>query len=426
MHIVFLTHYFPPESNAPAVRTFENAKRWVGWGHRVTVITCAPNHPDGILYPGYRNRFRQWDEIDGIGILRVITFLSANAGFFKRTLNYVSFMLSAVLFCGRVKDVDMVISTSPQFFCGMAGYFVSRMKRRPWILEIRDLWPASIEALGAIRHRTVIRLLERLERFLYRKADHTVSLTQSFKNHIAGKGVRLQDISVITNGADLKRFSVPAGDNSVREMLNLNGKFIISYIGTLGMAHGLHTILRAADLLKSRADILFLIMGNGAERDSLLREKEARALENVLILPQQPIEKVPGFIAASDACAVLLRKKDIFKTVIPSKIFEAMAMARPIILGVEGECRQVVEKANCAVFIDPEDHDQLARAALQLHHAPGLCSFLGQNGRSFVREHFDREKLAWGYLNIVKRVHVAGAHSIVRGCGYAGRSAAGG
>ena len=384
----------------------------------LTVITCAPNHPEGILYAGYKNRLCQWDGVDDIRILRVITFLSANSGFFRRTLNYISFLLAAILFCSRVKHVDLVISTSPQFFCGMAGYFVSRIKSCPWILEIRDLWPASIEALGAIRHKAVLRLLERLERFLYLKADHTVSLTQSFKRHIVEKGVLPQNVSVITNGADLQRFKVLPRQNSVRETFNLDGRFVISYIGTVGMAHGLDTVLKAAGLLKSRREILFLIMGNGAERDCLWEEKEARSLENVLILPRQPMEKVPRFVAASDACMVLLKKKDIFRTVIPSKIFEAMAMARPIILGVEGECREIVEKASCGICIDPEDHKQLAEAALQLYHDPELSRSLGQSGREFVQMHFDRERLARGYLNVIQKVKVSDRENRIQYYGY--------
>jgi hypothetical protein len=184
MHMLFLTHYFPPEVNAPASRTYENAKRWIKEGHQVTVITCTPNHPTGVVYPGYKNRLWQWDEKDGIRVLRVKTYLSANKGFAKRILNYVSYMFSAMVFCLRVGRVDIVVSTSPQFFCGLAGYFVSRIKRRPWVLEIRDLWPESIIAVGAVKSRTMIGMLQGLETWMYRKADRIVALTNAFKRHI--------------------------------------------------------------------------------------------------------------------------------------------------------------------------------------------------------------------------------------------------
>lgn len=405
MHILFLTHYFPPEVNAPASRTFENARRWVKEGHRVTVITCAPNHPRGVLYPGYRNRFRQRETILGIRVLRVKTYLSANAGFLGRIVNYLSYMLSATLFSPLVKNVDVVISTSPQFFCGMTGYWVSRLKRTPWVLEIRDLWPESIIAVGAIRERALIRFLEGLETFLYRHADHLVSVTHSFKKHIMRRGVPGERISVITNGADLEQYGPLPKQNGVRESLGLDREFMASYIGTHGMAHGLDTVLRAAELLKDREQVRFLLVGGGAERVNLLRQKESLGLSNVIMLPQQPKEMMPSFLAASDACMVLLKKQDLFKTVIPSKIFEAMAMERPVILGVEGESRAIIEAAGCGVCIEPGNHHQLAETVLLLSHDEGRVRELGKQGRRFVIEKYNRDRLASDYLRLIQSVH---------------------
>ncbi len=410
MHILFLTHYFPPEVNAPASRTFENAKRWVKAGHQVTVVTCAPNHPKGILYPGYSNRIRQWEEMDGIKVLRVMTYLSANQGFLKRTLNYLSFMVSASALSPLVSDVDLVISTSPQFFCGMGGLWVSVMKRCPWVLEIRDLWPESIIAVGAIKDRKVIQLLEGIESFLYLNADHIISVTHSFKRHIRARGVPSEAISVLTNGADLQQFQPGPRENSIRKELGLDGKFVASYVGTHGMAHGLDTVLHAADLLRDRDQIVFLLVGDGAERDNLLRRKDALQMKNVLMLPQQPKERMPEFLAASDACMVLLKRQDLFKTVIPSKIFEAMAMERPIILGVEGESKRIVEEGGCGIAIEPENHHELAEAVLRLDNDPGLMTRLGDNGRKFVMENYDRDVLAKRYLGVVESLVESGAN----------------
>jgi glycosyltransferase involved in cell wall biosynthesis len=409
LHILFFTHYFPPEVNAPASRTFENAKRWVKEGHQVTVVTCAPNHPRGVLYPGYENRIRQWDEIDGIKVLRVITYLSANKGFLKRTLNYLSFMFSSTMLSPLVGSVDLVISTSPQFFCGMSGYWASRIKQCPWVLEIRDLWPESIIAVGAVRRRKVIDSLEGLESFLYKNADHIVAVTRAFKRHIMARGVPAERISVLTNGADLERYQPLPKQNSARMELGLNGKFVASYLGTHGMAHGLGTVLRAADLLRDRENIVFLLAGDGAERDNLLRQKEALKLDNVLMLPQQPKERMPELLAASDASMVLLRKTDLFKTVIPSKIFEAMAMERPVILGVDGETKEIIEEADCGVCIEPENHHQLAEAVLALSNDPTLLQRLGRNGKTTVTSCYDREKLAGEYLQVLQDVAVSGA-----------------
>ncbi len=407
MHILFLTHYFPPEVNAPASRTFENAKRWVGAGHKVTVLTCAPNHPRGILYPGYKNRLFQWDTLEGIRILRVFTFLSPNAGFTRRALSYLSFMLSAAIFCPLVSEIDIVVSTSPQFFCGMAGLWVSRLKRKPWVLEIRDLWPESIRAVGQAINPIMIRCLEGLQTFLYKRADLIISVTHSFKQHIAKKGISGERISVLTNGVDLEHFQPVSKKELVRggnAHAELAGKFVVSYIGTHGMAHGLETVLRAAEILRSYGDILFLLIGDGAERDRLLRKRNEAGLENVLMLPQQPKEKMPEFLALSDACMILLKKRDLFKMVIPSKIFEAMGMERPVILGVAGESQGIVEEADCGICIEPENPQQLADAVLKLFNDPELAAGMGRNGRRRVIAAYNREALAGTYLGILDRV----------------------
>ena len=297
MHILFLTHYFPPEVNAPASRTFENTKRWVEAGHKVTVLTCAPNHPRGILYPGYKNRLFQWDTLAGIRILRVFTFLSPNAGFMRRTINYFSYMLSATLLCTLVAEVDIVVSTSPQFFCGMAGLWVSMLKRKPWVLEIRDLWPESIMAVRQVINPILIDFLEGLTTFLYKSADHIISVTHSFTQHITKRGIPGERISVLTNGADLAHFQPVSKKDFIRRgnwHAELAGKFVVSYIGTHGMAHGLETVLMAAEILRPNDRILFLLLGDGAEREKLLNKRNRAGLENVLMLPQQPRERCRG------------------------------------------------------------------------------------------------------------------------------------
>jgi glycosyltransferase involved in cell wall biosynthesis len=406
MHILFLTHYFPPEVNAPASRTYENALRWVKNGHQVTVMTCAPNHPQGVLYPGYDNRWTMPETLDGIQVLRIKTYLSANRGVIKRILNYVSYMISAIFFCPMVKHADVVVSTSPQFFCGMAGYFVARIKRVPWVLEIRDLWPESIIAVGAIRNRRVIGFLEGIESFLYRKADHVIALTRAFKKHILKRGVPDDRISVVTNGADLDRFRPHCRVNGFRSAHHLEDKFVLSYVGTHGMAHGLSSVLRAANRLRHRRDIVFLLVGDGAERDHLLEIKSNMQLSNVLMLPQQPKEMMPAIIAASDVCMVLLKDSPLFRTVIPSKLFEAMAMQRAIILGVKGESQQIIETGQCGICIEPESDLELAQASVKLAEDHQLKDELGSRGLRFVRRHFSRDALADDCLAILTRFSV--------------------
>jgi glycosyltransferase involved in cell wall biosynthesis len=357
------------------------------------------------VYQGYENRFYQWNSIEGIRVLRVKTYVTANEGFLKRTLNYISYMVSAIVFSPLVRQVDVVVSTSPQFFCGMAGYFVSRLKRKKWILEIRDLWPEGIVALGALKQRQVIAVLEALERFLYIKADHIVVVTHAFKGHIIKKGVPPDHITVITNGVDIEAYQPLPRDNDVSRRYGFEGKFLVSYIGNHGMSQALSTALRAAKMLENERDILFLLVGDGAERETLLKEKERLNLTNLLMLPLQPKDKMPQFLAASDACMVLLRKDDLFKSIIPSKIFEIMAMERPIIIGVDGESREIIEAAESGVFAEPENHEQLAQTVLKLSRDREYLSLLGANGRKYVIQHYNRDSLANVYLKTLSDVY---------------------
>lgn len=405
MRILFLSHYFPPEVNAPASRTYEHCKQWVKDGHEVTVVTCAPNHPRGIVYEGYRNALFQREDKDGIRIVRVWTYVTANEGFLKRTINYLSYMVSAIVVSPFLASCDVVVSTSPQFFNGLAGYVVSRLKRMPWVLEIRDLWPESIVAVGAITSRPIIRVLEWLERFAYRKASHLVVVTDAFKTHMVKLGIPIEKVTVIKNGADLSLYRRPAhGHEALAKELGLEDKFVASYFGTHGMAHHLETVLEAADRLRGYPEIVFLLVGDGAERKRLLDLREAMTLSNVVMLEQQPKERMPEFWSLSNVSLVLLKKSDLFKTVLPSKIFESMAMEKPIILGVEGESADLVQASGGGVCIPPEDAVALAAQVLKLSRDPGLCQQLGANGRAYVLQHFDRAKLAQRYLSLLSTV----------------------
>ncbi len=394
MHILFLSHYFPPEVNAPASRTFEHCRQWVRDGHRVTVVTCAPNHPRGQVYPGYRNRLFTREEKDGITIVRVWTYVTANEGFLKRTLNYLSYMAAAIVTAPFLQKADVVISTSPQFFNGLAGYVVSRMKRTPWVLEIRDLWPESILAVGAIKNRFIIHLLEWLELFAYRQADRIVPVTDAFQRYIQGKGIPKEKITVIKNGADLTLYKPVTGTNRLAESLGVQGKFVAAYLGTHGMAHHLETVLHAAQRLREYPDIVLVLAGDGAERQRLAALRDELGLDNVLMLDQQPKEQMPWLWALSDVSLILLKKSDLFKTVIPSKIFESMAMEKPIILGVEGESADIVRAADAGYCIEPENAEELADRLLQLRESEDLRGRFGRNGRIHVRAHYDRLVLA--------------------------------
>ncbi|MBH0201202.1 MAG: glycosyltransferase family 4 protein, partial [Nitrospira sp.] len=352
----------------------------------------------------YRNRIYQRETKDGISVVRIWTFVTANEGFLKRTLNYISYMCSAVLVSIFLPKADIVLSTSPQFFNGLAGYLVSKLRKIPWVLEIRDLWPESIVAVGAIKSPAIITLLDWIERFAYRKADRIVPVTDSFKAYMLGRGIDAGKINVVKNGVDLAQYAPHEGASALAEELGVRGKFVVSYFGTHGMAHHLETIFHAAHRLSGSKNIVFLMVGDGAERRALLQMRNDMALGNVMMLDQQPKSRMREFWALSDVSLVLLKKSDLFKTVIPSKIFESLAMAKPIILGVEGESADLLRAAKAGICIEPEQADDLAAQVLELSQNAERCQQLGRNGRRYVMEHFDRIVLARKLASVLETV----------------------
>lgn len=401
MRIVFFSHYYPPEVNAPATRTSEHCREWVRSGHQVTVVTCAPNHPSGKIYPGYRNWLFQRETIDGVEVVRVWTFLAANEGFLLRILNYVSYLVSATIALPWLPRPDVIVSTSPQFFCGLTGFAAMVLRRVPWVLEIRDLWPESIITVGAMRKGILIRFLERLEALAYRRAHRVVAVTDSFVPHIAERSGDAAKITVIKNGVDLTRFNRSGSRDEAKRALGLECKFVAAYVGTHGVAHGLDTILQAARLLADDPRIMFLMVGDGAERARLVARAEELGLANVRFLGQRPASEMPTVWGATDAGLILLRRNDLFKKVLPSKMFEAMAMECPIVLGVEGEAKELLYAAGAGIAITPESAEELAAAVVRLAGDAEFAARLGRSGKAHVRAHYDRAKLAQRYLELL-------------------------
>lgn len=400
MHILFLTHYFPPEVNAPATRTYEHCRRWVESGHQVTVITCAPNCPQGVVFEGFRNAWRSEELVDGIRVIRVWTYIAANKGFARRILNYLSYMLIATLHAARVANVDMVVATSPQFFCGWAGVLTRWIKRKPLVLEIRDLWPDSILAVGAMRKSPLIRFLEWLERRMYAAATHIVTVGNDYRSGMVSKGVAWNKISVVPNGVDPSEFRFTGDRDAFRRRSGLEGRFVCGYVGTVGMAHGLEVVLRAAELAKAqqRDDLLFWIVGDGARRSELQTEANRLGLDNVVFAGLLPKSQMPAVISACDAFLVHLRGSELFSTVLPSKIFEAMALEVPIICGVRGQAQDIVCESGAGVAMTPdvagELLDRIATIRTRGRQAFGARQYLARN--------FDRDRLAFEMLDILK------------------------
>ncbi len=405
MRILFLSHYFPPEVNAPASRTHEHCREWVRQGHDVTVITGVPNHPRGVLFEGYENRLVQEEDVDGIRVIRTWMFLSANEGFLRRISNYVLFAVTASLLSFKAERPDVVVATSPQFFCGLAGVLVSRLRGAPFVLEVRDLWPESIAQLGQLRRGRLLRTLERVETLLYRSAAGIVVNTGAFIDHIAARGVAPEKIELVYNGIDPTLFRSQPPDDALLRKHGLKDKYLVAYIGTLGLAHGVETLLDAAERLRDHRDVHFLIIGDGAAREGLAAEAARRDLANVTLLGLRPRSEIPGWIASIDLLVVLLRNLDIFRSVIPSKIFEFCAQERPVIVSSpRGEIRRLIEAADAARFVDAEQPEALAEMILACRRAPEETAAMARRGREWVETEFVRDDLARRMLSFMQQV----------------------
>ncbi len=406
MHILFLSDNFPPEVNAPASRTFEHCREWVKAGHQVTVITCAPNFPRGEVFGGYRNRLWQEEEMSGICVVRVWTYITANEGFLKRILDYMSFMLSGFLAALFVRKVDIVVGTSPQFFTAVAAFMTSLLKRRPWIFELRDIWPESIRTVGAMRSSRVFDLLEKLELFLYRRADAIVAVTNAFRDNLIARGIDGGKIFVVTNGVDTSRFAPREKDPQLVAKFGLQGKFVAGYIGTHGMAHALETILEAASKIRTEAGgdrFRFLFLGDGSKKAVLVARAAEDGLDNVIFVDTVPKDEVVRYWSLLDASIIHLRRSPLFETVIPSKLFECMGMGIPVLHGVRGESAMIATQAQVGMTFEPENADDLCRVLNFLVSEPEVLQKLRDNG-PLAAVKYDRLVLAQNMLTIIQGV----------------------
>ncbi|MFT5488344.1 MAG: colanic acid biosynthesis glycosyl transferase WcaI [Paracoccaceae bacterium] len=402
MKILFLTENYPPETNAAANRVHERAKFWAEWGHDVTVITCAPNFPKGRLHDGYANKWYQTSVMDGIRVVRVKTYITANAGVARRMLDFLSFMITGFVASLFQKRPDVVVATSPQFFTAVAGWAVGLCRRRPFVLELGDIWPASIIAVGAMEPSFMIRMLERLELFLYRQSAAIVALTPKFKENLVGRGIDGDKIPIVINGVDTDRFQETPRDDALSAEWGLKDRFVIGYIGTHGMAHGLANVLDAAEQLRGNDRVTFLFVGDGAERDALMSRAAQEGLDNVQFIASQPRESMPSIWSVCDVALVHLRDSVVFSEVIPSKIFEAMAMGLPTLLvAPKGVASDIVLSTRSGVWVPAEQPDRLAHIAARLADKPRLLDMLGRNG-SAVSGRFSRRRQAEEMMQVLE------------------------
>ena len=398
MKILFLTDNFPPEVNAPATRTYEHCLEWIKRGAEVTVITCNPNFPHGNIYKGYKNKLYQVEQIEGIRVIRVWSYMTANKGFIKRVVDYLSYAFSAFI-AGLFQKFDVIVATSPQFFTTWAGWSLSKIKRKPWIFELRDIWPESLKTVGAMSDKKILNRLEKIELALYKDASRVIAVTDAFKKNLINRGIHSKKISVVTNGSNNELFEVSSKDKTLLKSLNLTNKFIVGYIGTHGMAHSLDFIIKSIRKVKDR-EIHFLFIGDGAIKNEVIELAHRLELKNITFLDSIAKEEVPKYLSICDISLAPLKKKDNFKTVIPSKIFEASAMGKPTLLGVQGEAQEIIEQYNAGLCFIPEDENDFLLKLQQIKEKEIYLSC--QEGCAILAKMYDRKKLAKEMLDIIK------------------------
>lgn len=404
MRILILTQYYPPEVGAPQNRLSDLAKRLAEFGHVVTVLTALPNYPKGEIYEGYRGYVVMEEWAKGVRVIRAWIYTTKGRSFIKRLMNYFSFVLSSLAVgMWKVGRQDIVIVESPPLFLGLSGFFLSRLKRARLVFNVSDLWPESAVAMGFLRNKFIIDLSKWLEEFLYRHSHLITGQTQGIVDSIQSRFPN-KSVSLITNGVDVESFGPLLEDHEKEKKkgeFGVEGKFIVGYAGLHGFAQGLETIIQVAQILVEYEDIRFVFFGDGPEKEKLVQLASQVRLTNVHFYPPQPVSCMPKIISVFDVALVPLKRLELFKGALPSKMFEAMAAAVPLITSVNGEARTLVDKAQAGLYVEPEDPKAMADAILQLYKNPSCRRTLGQNGRQYVAEHYDRQKIARKFERLV-------------------------
>jgi glycosyltransferase involved in cell wall biosynthesis len=402
--ILLVSHYFPPEAGAPQARLSALAAAWAAGGDKVTVLTGMPNHPTGVVPPEYRRAILRRERRDGYRVVRTWLYATPNEGVARKTLSHLSFMVSSVLLgglaCGRA---DTVVVSSPTFFSIGSAWLIARLRRARLVVEIRDLWPAIFVELGVLTNRRAIRLLERLELAAYAAADQVVVVSDGFRANLIGRGVPPDKVHTIRNGVSLSRFRPgphsPARDETRARLGARPGDCLVLYAGTHGISHALPAVADAAARLTGQP-VHVAFVGDGSDKPRLQRRVAELGLANVTLAPAVPPDQIPDVLDAADICLVPLRDVPLFATFIPSKMFEYLAAAKPVIGSVTGEAAQILREAG-AIVVPPEDSESLAEAIGALAADPGRRTAMGRHGRAYVARFFDRTELAREYRKLL-------------------------
>jgi len=396
MNILYITQYFHPEIGATQNRALEMASHLVRSGHRVTVLTEFPNHPSGIIPKRYRFKLFEREKYRGIEVIRSFVKASPNKNFINRILFYLSFMISSIIAGMKLKNkkYDIVYATSPPLFVGLSGYAISRLKGIKFVFEVRDIWPDEVIALGELKNEFIIKGSEWIERICYRKCEKVVVVTKGCYQNLLDKKVNSNKIETVHNGANVEMFKPVKNWEELKNKLGYKGKFVVLHAGNFGLVHGIQSLIEVARLLTHESSILFLLIGEGPMKNKVKDLSEKYQLTNLKIMGSVSTKNIVDYFNFADVCFVTVRKNPLSKIYMPVKMYDAWACGRPIILTVDGEAREHLNKANAGIYVDPEDHMGIKKAIINLFNNPDLCQKYGRNGRKYVEKHFSRKVLA--------------------------------
>lgn len=400
VHLLFIHQVFMSHADTGGTRHIELGARFQREGNRMTIVASDTAYHTGKLAVEKRALVNESD-IDGIRVLRCLTYSALHNSFKTRILAYFSFMFTSVWAALKAKDVDVVMGTTPPIFQCLSAWIVSALRRKPFLLEVRDLWPEFAIDAGIIKNPFLIWVSRRLERFLYNRADHILVNSPAYRDYVIGLGYEAAKVSLIANGVDPAMFDPTARGERVREEYQIGDRFLVLYAGAIGMMNNLETMICAAEALKDDPRVVFMIVGDGKERRNILKLAMDKGLQNVIIAPPQPKSAMREYLAASDACVASLRNLRTMTTTYPNKVFDYMAAARPTILAIDGVIRKVVDDADGGIFSQPGDWQAMAAAVKQLVDNPSRAREMGLNARRHVIEHFNRNDQAIEFTRLI-------------------------
>ena len=394
MKILLINQSFVPPDEPGHTRHFEMAQYLRKCGHEMVIVASDANYQTGLRTVQRKGLYVE-QVIEGIRVLRAYSAQTLHRSYFWRFISFFSFMFSSVWAALQVKDIDLIMGTTPPIFQAVSAWFVALVRRKPFLLEVRDLWPEFAISMGVLKNPVVITLAHWLEKFLYARAAHILVNSPAYKEYLVGKGVPEKKITFIPYGTDIDMFNPHVDGTSVREKLGLQDTFMVLYAGAMGQAHDLYTILRAAKCLREESQIRFVFFGAGKERANLEAEAQRLELRNVLFAGICPKKEMPFVIASADVCLAILQNIPMFRTTYPNKVFDYMASARPTVLVIDGVVREVIEASGGGVFVEPGNAELLAKTILDLSKDPQRVKQMGENARAYLVKNLDRrDKLA--------------------------------